>query len=179
MARPVHRDGSLAVVGLLHPKMALLRLEDRDRLAAARDFHQGFDRVVVRPSHILGADETEIIPGDAEASARLQGHVFFDLVALDTARADREHPDTEMSDAHAEQCGRHGLFLTPPAHGFEHRGEYDPEAEAEADQYNHVELAKYQPLVCGRQSHRYPEEPPQRIGGHRELAAPPGRMHAD
>ncbi len=31
VARPVHRDRGLAVVGLLYPEMALLRLQDRDR----------------------------------------------------------------------------------------------------------------------------------------------------
>src|ERR1700679_1897120 len=120
--------------------MPLLRLEHGHRLAAARDFPQRFHRIVIRPAHIDRIDETEIISRNGEASAGLQGHVLLDLVALDSAGADGEHPYAEMSDAHSEQRGRQGLFLAPAPQRLEQGGKDDPESEAEAYQSHPVKF---------------------------------------
>ena len=179
VARPVDRDRGLAIVGLLHPVVTLLRLQDRHRPSRARDFHQGLHGIVIRPAYVDGIDEPKIVPGDGETAARFQGHVLLYFIALDPARADGKHAHAQMGDRHAEHRGRDFEPLTPAAQRLEHRGEDDPEAETEAQQPHPMDGAEYQALDGEREDHGKRQQPPQRLGRHRELAAAPGRVHAD
>ena len=84
-----------------------------------------------------------------------------------------------MRDAHPEQSRGERLFLAQAAHRLEQRGENDPKTKAEADEPHPVKFAEHQSLDCNRQRDRDAEQPPDGFGRDRELAAAPGRMHAD
>jgi len=84
----------------------------------------------------------------------------------------------QMSNRHAEQCGRQGLLVAPAPHRLQQRGEDDPEAEVNPIRPTSG-IRRTPSLEWRAQEQCEREQPPQGLGRHGEPVAPPGRMHAD